>query len=195
MRYGYSRHPILGPILIIIIILLVIGAAVLGWMLLGKGGTGEDDGKIGINVTSGKVKVDIEDLEGNSLLDQAFDFQLPEGETEVIFAPGYTYFTEGFRIRNEGNLAIKYNIFTTGDEEVDGAAFAEAFDLYITNNPENLDEAEKLSTYSGTLARNGLSEACYLVITMKPDASDEFQDRTFTGIGITVHATQANAPD
>ena len=187
MRFGYSRHSFLSFILIIIIVLLVAGGAVLGFMLLGDK-DGEDDGKIGVNVTSGKVKIDIEDVHGTSLIDQAFDFVLPEGESEVVFAPG-------FRIRNEGNLEIKYNVFITGDESVDAADFAEAFDLYITTDPDNLESAQKLSTYSSVLKKNTASEVLYLVVCMKDGAGDDFQDRTFTGIGITVHATQSNAPD
>ena len=194
MRFGYSRHSVLGLIIILIIIICLIIAGVLGWMLLGKNG-GEDDGKIGLNVTAGTVKVDIEDVSGESLVGSTFDFQLPEGETEVIFAPGYEYYTEGFRIRNEGNLEIKYNIFISDDEEVDAGAFAEAFDVYITTDPENLESAERLTTYSGVLKRDAASEVCYIVVCMKNGAENEFQGRTFTGIGITVHATQSNATD
>ena len=192
MRLGYSRHSILAPILIGVIALCVTAIGVLTWALFRVGA--DDDGKIGTNVTSGKVKVDIEDTEGNSLVGGAFEFVTPEGEDEVVFAPGFTYYTEGFRVKNEGNLEIKYRIFISEDEAIDMTAFAEAFDFYITTDPESIDGAQKLTAFTGTLDEGELSEVYYLVISMKPDASDEFQDRTFTGIGITVHATQSNAP-
>ncbi len=193
MRYGYRRHSILAPILIGVIVLCVVAIGVLTWALF-RVGAG-DDGKIGTNVTSGKVKIDIENTEGKSLIGDVFKFVTPEGEDSVVFAPGYTYYTEGFRVKNEGNLNIKYRIFITEDESIDVTAFAEVFDFYLTTDPTSLDGAEKLTSYTGALNKGKTSEVYYLVITMKEDASDEFQDKTFSGIGITVHATQSNAPD
>lgn len=200
MRYGYKRHSLLTPILIIVIILCLAAVAVLTWALFRY--RADDDGKIGTNVTSGKVKVDIEDLDGNSLVGDVFEFVLPEGEEEALFAPGYTYYTEGFRIKNEGNLDIKYRVFISEDDSIDSTAFAQAFDFYITKDVSNItktgtneNSGEKLTTYTGALDRSELSDVYYLVITMKPDAGDEFQSRTFTGIGITVHATQTNATE
>lgn len=192
MKYGYSRHSVLAPILIGVIVVCVAAIGVLTWALF-RVGAG-DDGKIGTNVTSGKVKIDIEDTDGNSLIGDAFEFVTPDGSESVIFAPGYTYHTEGFRVRNEGNLEIKYRVSVSEDESINSTAFAEAFDVYITKDPNNLDTAEKLTTFAGSLNVNATSDVYYLVVAMKDNASDEFQDRTFTGIGITVHATQVNAP-
>ena len=39
-----------------------------------------------------------------------------------------------------------------------------------------------------------MSETYYLVIRMKETAGNEFQNKTYTGIGITVYAVQGNAP-
>ena len=187
MRYGYRRHSILATILIIIIILCIVAIAILTWALFRKGGL--DDGKIGTNVTSGKVKVDIEDESGVSKVGDVFEFVHEEGE-EVIFAPGRTFRTEGFRVKNEGNLTFKYIISVSKDFGKDYSAFIEAFDFYLTNDPTSLDGALKLTDYDGILAPGDESELYYLVITMKEEAGNEFQDKVFTGIGVTVHATQ-----
>lgn len=191
MRYGYRRHSILSIIFFIIIILCIVAIAILTWALFRTGGL--DDGKIGTNVTSGKVKVDIENAKGESMVGDVFKFVTDDESEEVIFAPGYTFYTEAFTVKNEGNLTIKYLITVSKDYGTDYAAFKKAFDFYITTDPNNLDEALKLTDYEGTLAPGKNSENYYLVITMKEDAGNEFQDKIFTGIGITVTATQINA--
>ena len=190
MRYGYRRHSILSIILFIIIILCIVAIAILTWLLFRTGGL--DDGKIGTNVTSGKVKIDIEDTSGVSKIGDVFEFAHEEGE-DVIFAPGMTYYTEGFVVKNEGNLTIKYLISVSKDFGTNYEAFKKAFDFYITTDPENLEGAQKLTDYEGTLTPGQTSVNYYLVITMKEDAGNEFQDKIFTGIGITVTATQINA--
>ena len=191
MRYGYRRHSILATILIIVIILCIVAIAILTWALFRTGGL--DDGKIGTNVTSGKVKVDIENTEGESMVGDVFHFVTVNGNDEVIFAPGLSYYTEGFWVRNEGNLSIKYIISISRDYGTDYEACLEAFDFYITTDVTNLDGATKLTELSGTLTPGATTDIYYLVVTMKEDAGNEFQDKVFTGIGVTVTATQINA--
>ena len=193
MRYGYRRHSILAPILIIVIVLCVVAIGILTWALFRVGA--DDDGKIGTNVTSGKVKVDIENLNGESLIGDVFKFVTPDGEDSVIFAPGLTYYTEGFRVKNDGNLDIKYRVFISEDETIDNQAFQEAFDFYLTTDISNPDNLQGLNSYTGSLDKNESSVVYYLVVRMKETAGNEFQDRTFTGIGITVHATQSNSTE
>ena len=96
-------------------------------------------------------------------------------------------------MKNEGNLTIKYLISVSKDFGTNYEAFKKAFDFYITTDPENLEGAQKLTDYEGTLTPGQTSVNYYLVITMKEDAGNEFQDKIFTGIGITVTATQINA--
>ena len=45
---------------------------------------------------------------------------------------------------------------------------------------ERLEVGEKTDTY-------------YLVIKMREEAGNEFQDKSYTGIGVTVYAVQGNA--
>ena len=196
MRYGYRRHSILAPILIIVIVLCIVAIGILTWALFRVGA--DDDGKIGTNVTSGKVKVDIINANGDSLIGDAFKFVTDGEEDSVIFAPGLMYYTEGFYVKNDGNLDIKYRVFISEDESIDNTAFQEAFDFYLVTDISQigtLENAEKLNSYTGSLDKNKTSGVYYLVIRMKETAGNEFQDRTFSGIGITVHATQSNSTE
>ena len=72
--------------------------------------------------------------------------------------------------------------------------FLRAFEVWIvTNDPQNPD-AIRLTDFDGghLKARTRSDDTYYLFIKMKETAGDYFQNKTYTGIGITVHATQGN---
>jgi len=68
--------------------------------------------------------------------------------------------------------------------------FSEAFDFYVTTDPENLENAVRMLEFSGVLDVGQSSETFYIVVSMNEEAGNEFMDLTFSGIGITVNATQ-----
>ena len=149
-----------------------------------------DSGDIGVNVTTGKVKVDITDVEGNSILGTVLKFESESEDNSIIFAPGCTFYTEGFKVKNTGNLKVTYCMYVSRPEGVDMEKFDEAFEFYVTTSTEDIENAEQLKSFSGTLEAGQASETYYLVVKMKDSAGNEFQEKTFTGIGITVNATQ-----
>ena len=69
--------------------------------------------------------------------------------------------------------------------------FEEAFEFYVTTDPENDDASVQMLSFEGTLAPGATSETYYVVIIMKEDAGNEFQDKLFNGIGIQVNATNS----
>ena len=100
MGYSYDserRKKITIIILIIIILLLLTTIVGLTYALFTSGG---DDGKIGVNVTSGECKIDIVDAEDKSLVGDVLDFVTEEKKDKIYFEPGATYYTEGFEVKN-----------------------------------------------------------------------------------------------
>ena len=150
------------------------------------------DGTIGVNVTTGKVKVDIVDTSDKSLEGDVLDFMVTQNQKEIYFEPGATIFTQGFQIKNKGNIPINFKLYISDDVNFDMGVFKEAFNIFITDDPFNLDGAEKLEFFTGTLAKDQKSAVYYLVIQMKTTANNDFQNQKYQGIGVTVNAVQAN---
>jgi hypothetical protein len=154
------------------------------------------NGTIGIITTSGSVKVDIVDTsdEENSLENQYLTFCTSSGSKEVLFEPGATFYTQGFKIKNQGNVPICFRLSVSEENSLDMAAFHEAFEVWISTSLTDSADAKKLSKFVGDLeAGADSSDTYYLFIKMKESVGNEFQGKTYAGIGITVYAVQGNA--
>jgi hypothetical protein len=176
-----------GVIAAIIVLICLIAVGVITYFLLSH--QSANDGSIGVNVTTGKVKVDIVDENQDSLVGDVLHFVPKENEDTVIFEPGATFYTQGFSVKNDGNISINYRIYISDDDKVDRTEMEKAFDFYITTDP-NVESENKLIEFTGTLDAGKNSVTYYLVVHMKESAGNEFQDKLYNGIGITVHATQ-----
>ncbi len=155
-----------------------------------------DDGKIGIITTSGNVKVDIVSAETEtSLKGEVLYFETKDGDSTsdgILFEPGATFYTQGFKAKNIGDIPINFRMYISEDDSIDMARFDEAFEFYICTDPHNLDTAKKLIDFTGRLEVGQSSDTFYLIIKMKETANNDFQDQTYSGIGITVCAVQGN---
>ncbi len=104
----------------------------------------------------------------------------------ILWEPGCTYALPMLRLRNNGNLALKYNFVVNG---VDGdAKLLEAIEwkIEIANN-----DPVTLANYSGTLlTKDAVSDELVIMGHMKEEAGNEYQGLEIKGIGITVFATQ-----
>lgn len=154
--------------------------------------TSGDDGKIGINAASAECDIDILDEQGVSLIGQTLDFDPADGRDIIYFEPGATYYTEGFKISNEGNIPVNYRVTISPDPNMDMEAFNAAFDFWITTDPENPNAPVGLKDFTGTIPVNQTSDTYYLVVCMKPNVDNNFQGKLYSGIGITVTAVQGN---
>lgn len=153
------------------------------------------DGTIGIITTSGSVKVDIVDTtsEQNSLENKYLHFYTSSDKKKILFEPGETFYTQGFKIKNLGNVPINFRLSVSEDESIDMAAFYEAFEVWISTNKNDPTGAEKLTQFVGWLEAGAeTADTYYLYIKMKESADNEFQGKTYAGIGITVYAVQGN---
>ncbi len=155
--------------------------------------SGEGDGKIGINAVSEDCSISILDGENNSLLGDVLDFVAPDGRKNIDFEPGSIYYTESFQITNTGGIPVNFRLSISQDESMDMQKFNEGFEIWIAKDVVSFNEPELLTSFTGSLAVGEKSEAYYLIVRMKKEADNEFQNREYKGIGITVYAVQGKA--
>ena len=144
-------------------------------------------------IVAGNLDVDIVDKEGTTSLDgKTLSFRDANGKTDILWEPGATFFTQGFKIVNKGNLALKYKVVvsgTTGDAkllkaiklDVVEAKTKEATPVSFAN------EGNLLKQNDSAPANNGVY---YLRGHMDENAGNEYKNLTLDGISITVYATQ-----
>ena len=153
------------------------------------------DGTIGVITTSGDVKVDIVDATSKaSLVGQVLQLQTSSERREILFEPGATYFTHGFKVKNAGDIPINFRLSVSDDQGVDMDEFNEAFEVWIAKDSLDLANAERLTDFRGNLKVGECSESTYyLFVKMKETVGNDFKGKTYTGIGVTVYAVQGNA--
>ena len=151
----------------------------------------EEDGKIGVNATSGSIKLDIVTDEPpiHSIVGRALALDVDD-EENFLFEPGMTVYTEGFRIQNNGNIPINFIVYLSNSKASQN--FIEAFEVWITDDPTSKTDMVKLQEFKGRLEREQSSDVYYLVFHMKESIGNEYQTQSFTGVGITVCAVQGN---
>ena len=151
-----------------------------------------DTASTGVNkIVAGNLDVDIVDKEGISLDGKTLSFVNKDDQSNILWEPGATFFTQGFKIVNKGNLALKYKVVvsgTTGDAKLLKAI---EFDVVTEKTKE---AAEALAKEGNLLKQNDSAPAdngvYYLRGHMKEDAGNEYKNLTLDGISITVYATQ-----
>ena len=161
-----------------------------------------DTASTGVNkIQAGNLKVDIVDKEGTTSLDGkslSFVKAGPTADTgattEILWEPGCRYLTEGFKIKNAGNLALKWkaqvNKGTTAANE-GGFDLLDVIDFYVVTSTDENAEAVAIENFKGNLEANKTSEDVYYIKgVMKTTAGNDYQGLTLDGISITVYATQ-----
>ena len=111
---------------------------------------------------------------------------------ELLWEPGCRYLTEGFRIANNGNLALKWkaqvNKGTTASNE-GNFDLLDVIDFYLVKGDKN-GEGTPLDEFTGNLKKDEISGVYYIKGVMKTTAGNDYQGLTLDGITITVYATQ-----
>ena len=196
-RYKSHKQAFIMTALVILLCLVCLTGATLALFT-----NDPNDGTIGIVTTSGDVEIDIVDTSGVTLQNKALSFITSSDDTEPLFEPGATFYTQGFKIKNIGDIPVKFrlNFNEEGIKDEKGNVITvqtllETFDIWITTDPSKPESAKPLEAFYGTLdvEENRESDTYYLFIKMKESVSNEFQGKTYTGIGVTVYAVQGNA--
>ena len=116
-----------------------------------------------------------------------------EGEN-LLWEPGCRYLTEGFRIANKGNLALKWKAqVNTGTTVANEGNFdlLDVIDFYVVTKAADGTETETaLDEFTGNLKKTETSDVYYIKGVMQTTAGNDYQGLTLDGITITVVATQ-----
>ena len=95
---------------------------------------------------------------------------------------------------NKGDIPVNFSLSVSKDDKINMEEFDEAFEIWIIRaSEENFKNAERITNFKGRLEVGESSEKYCLVIKMKESVGNEFQGKTYTGIGVTVYAVQGNA--
>lgn len=192
IRYKTNKQAFIIAALVILLCLVCLTGATLALFT-----SDPNDGTIGIVTTSGDVEIDIVDTSGVTLQNRALAFMTTSGATDsddVLFEPGATFYTQGFKIKNTGDIPVNFSLSVSKDDKIDMEEFAKAFELWIVKEGDDFSNAEKLTEFKvNGLAAGESSDTYYLFIRMKESVGNEFQGKTYSGIGVTVYAVQGNA--
>lgn len=186
-RYKSNKQALVIAALVILLCLVCLTGATLALFT-----NDLRDGTIGIVTTSGDVEIDIVDSFGASLKNESLSFITTSDEP--LFEPGAVFYTQEFCIVNTGTVSVQFSLSVSKDEDFAEEDVANAFEIWIVpaNNPDYRN-AERLTNFKGRLGVGDASESYILIVKMKETAGNEFQGKTFSGIGITVYAVQGNA--
>ena len=163
-----------------------------------------DTASTGVNkIVAGNLKVDIVNEAGTaSIKNSGLEFVSADNVTKgeaILWEPGCRYLTQGFRIANKGNLALKWKAEINKDNIVDGkvvdtakdgVSLLDVIDFYIVKGTEENTPAVAIEKFTGTLSAKATSEVYYIKGVMQTTAGNDYQNLTLDGITITVYATQ-----
>ena len=147
-----------------------------------------DTASTGVNkIQAGNLKVDIVDATNTakSLKGDTLKFTDVNNSTDILWEPGVTFNTPAFKIKNAGNLALKYKLTlngVTGDQEL-----LDAITFSVVDENEN---KVNLDNFEGNLAKEGMSGALYIQGHMDEAAGNECQGKSLESLSLTVVATQ-----
>ena len=179
-----------------------------------------DTATTGVNkIVSGKLKVDLvaaeKDLDGKypSLTGEGgkllWTQKVVSGSNETLEAveneglplwePGVNFLTQGFKIANKGNLALKWKVEVNKGTTVTNAGgydLLDVIDFYVVTKTTATGEPTEtpLAAFEGQLKEeNSVStDTYYIKGVMDKNAGNEYQSLTLDGITVTVYATQLN---
>ena len=117
-----------------------------------------------------------------------------EAGAEILWEPGCRYLTEGFRIANKGNLALKWKAqVNKGATAANEGNFdlLDVINFYLVTKAADGTETETpLDEFTGNLKKTETSDVYYIKGVMQTTAGNDYQGLTLNGITITVYATQ-----
>ena len=158
-----------------------------------------DTASTGVNkIVSGNLKVDIIGSDSDSHIEKLNFTKAAttdaEAGAEILWEPGCRYLTEGFRIANKGNLALKWKAqVNTGTTAANEGNFdlLDVIDFYlVTKTVDGTETETALDEFTGNLKKTETSDVYYIKGVMQTTAGNDYQGLTLDGISITVIATQ-----
>ncbi|MBQ3611544.1 MAG: hypothetical protein IJA01_04670 [Firmicutes bacterium] len=155
-------------------------------------------------IQSGDLEIALEKRTDAGWVDaegQTINFYRSNGDvaTDILWEPGCTYATEFFRVRNTGNLALKFDIAlssVTGDTKLMEALEFNYVEYELDGS--TIKSQGTFGTIKGQLCPNGVNDPnlkdatgqIKLSVHMKEDAGNEYENLKLENIGVVVTAQQ-----
>lgn len=152
----------------------------------------------------------VDDESGADLKDTLIDFYNGKGSKDLLWEPGVSFATKGFKVVNNGTLALTFEIVVSGANVNLGLSKANLLNVIEFkivnaenfakfNDPANygwddIEEADFTANVKGvTLVtpNGGASPVYYIIAHMDEAAGNEYQNCTLDGVAVTVYANQA----
>ena len=193
-----TKRALLTSVMALVMCVVMLAGTTFAWFT--------DTASTGVNkIVAGNLDVDIvgaDPVDGKypSLTGEGHKLSFTKAGTEVgtdnaaaiLWEPGCRYLTEGFRIANKGNLALKWKaVVNKGTTAENPGKFdlLDVIDFYLVKGDKN-SEGTLLNEFTGTLKKTETSDVYYIKGVMKTTAGNDYQGLTLDGITITVYATQ-----
>ncbi len=179
-----TRRALLSSVVALVICVTMLMGTTFAWFT--------DTAKVSVNtIQSGTLKIDLVDANNKSIVGNPLDFVKAAGhENEpLLWEPGCTYKLNDVFVKNDGNLAVKYQVVITG---IGGdAKLNEAIEWTITY-ADNGTDGGAIAGSNGEyfLLPGKTSGAISISGHMKEAAGNEYQNLKIDNIAITVNATQ-----
>ena len=157
-----------------------------------------DTASTGVNkIQAGNLKVDIIGADSENHVSMLSFTKAgatdAEAGAEILWEPGCRYLTEGFRIANKGNLALKWKAqVNKGATAANEGNFdlLDVIDFYLVKGTGESQTETPLNEFTGNLKKTETSDVYYIKGVMQTTAGNDYQGLTLNGITITVYATQ-----
>ena len=174
-----TKHALLSSVMAIVLCLAMLIGTTFAWFT--------DSASTAVNkIQAGTLDIQLLDAQDHSIEGRSLAWQKAAGHENdvVLWEPGCTYNLQSFKIKNNGNLALKYKIAISGiggdaelNEVIDWSyTLANGTDFPITTEGHlTAGQETGLITISGQ---------------MQKSADNKYQGLSIDGIGITVVATQ-----
>ena len=122
-----------------------------------------------------------------------------ETEGQPLWEPGVNFLTQGFKIANKGNLALKWKVEVNKGTTAANAGDYDLLDVIdfsvVTETPATDKPTETpLAAFEGQLKDGNTvsTDTYYIKGHMQEEAGNNYQSLTLDGITVTVYATQLN---
>ena len=191
MSKNTTKRSLLASVFALVLCVAMLVGATFAWFT--------DTASTGVNkIVSGNLKVDIIGANSDSHIEKLNFTKAAvtdaEAGAEILWEPGCRYLTEGFRIANKGNLALKWKAqVNTGTTVANKGNFdlLDVIDFYLVTKAADGTETETaLDVFTGNLKKTETSDVYYIKGVMQTTAGNDYQGLTLDGISITVVATQ-----
>ncbi|HBF15576.1 MAG TPA: hypothetical protein DDW30_07870 [Clostridiales bacterium] len=151
-------------------------------------------------IQAGSLDVELWQGETDAKLNsEALKWVVQDGrdQDKILWEPGCSYDLESFRIKNNGNLALKYKVVINGLvgnakllEAIDFTVKVEGDALIAKDGTSTVATVADLNNFEGTLSAGAVTGKITITGIMKKDAGNEYQGLSIDGISITVVAAQ-----